>query len=268
LAGYLRDTEEDIVVAEKVEMGEDTGKPPALLFEQETGLLRDTEEDIVVVEKVEMGEDTGKPPAPQFEKEPGFPEGIEEPADRLAGKSGQQAEELEGTVVGPVDLRLEHIEGPTEGVGLRWRHTEERAEEVVHRLAEQRPDRPARMRAEVLQHILVVEELALDQQVDILAGTQAASDTQAAGMPTDNLERLLLHKHLQIPLLADHLLHQCSPGHMATALQHMPGALRSLSAVGMALCLQEDHTPRTCLGHSPSAVVAVCTFLAAAAGKL
>lgn len=92
-------------------------------------------------------------------------------------------------------------------------------------------------------------------------------------MPTDNLHlRLpLLRKPLRIPLLAVRPLHQHNLARTATApLQHMPGALRSLAAVGMALRSQEDHTPRTCLGHSPSVgpSVAACTFLAVAAGTL
>jgi hypothetical protein len=215
-------------------------------------------------------QDTGKPPVQLFEEELGFPEDIEGPADKLAG---QQAERLEDTVVGPAEL-LGHIEEPAGGVELRRRrrhteeHTGEPAEEAVHKLVELQPDRPARMQVEVLQHILEVEELG--QQADKLAGTQVASDMPAVGMQTDNLWHPLLRKRLQIPSLAVHLLNQHNLARMVTALQHMLGALRSRAVAGMALCSQGDHTPRTCLGHSPS--VAACTFLAvaaaAAAGKL
>lgn len=275
----LQEPEYNLVVG-KAEMRQDIGK----LIGQQVGVLEDTEdsadklsgqlaeklEDTVVVEKekVEMREDTGKPPVQLFEEELGFPEDIEGPADKLAG---QQAERLEDTVVGPAEL-LGHIEEPAGGIELRRRHTEEHtgepAEEAVHKLVELRPDMPARMQVEVLQHILEVEELG--QQADKLAGIQVASDMQAVGMQTDNLWHPLLRKHLQIPSLAVHLLNQRNLARMATALQHMPGALRSRAVAGMALRSQEDHTPRTCLGHSPS--VAACTFLAvaavAAAGKL
>ena len=84
----------------------------------------------MVAEKVEMHEDTEKPPVQLFEQELGFPAGIEGPADKLAG---QQAEELGSTVAGPAEL-LEHIEEPAGGVELQ-RHTEEQAEEAVNKLA-------------------------------------------------------------------------------------------------------------------------------------
>jgi hypothetical protein len=245
---------------------ENTEDPADKLSGQLAGKLEDTV--VVEKEKVETQEDTGKPPVQLFEEELGFPEDIEGPADKLAG---QQAERLEDTVVGPAEL-LGNIEEPAGGVELQRRHTEEHtgepAEEAVHKLVELRPDSPARMQVEVLQHILEVEELG--QQADKLAGTQVASDMQAVGMQTDNLWHPLLRKHLQIPSLAVHLLNQRNLARMATALQHMPGALRSRAVADIALRSQEDHTPRTCLGHSPS--VAACTFLAAAAvaaaGKL
>ena len=120
------------------------------------------------------------------------------------------------------------------------------------------------MLVEVLLHILEEEELALGLQEHKLAHTQVVFDMQAAGMPTDSLRRPLplLRRLIQKPLPAVHLLRQRNLARMATALQHMQGALRSLAAGGIALHSQEDHTPRTCLGHSPS--VAACTFLAVA----
>jgi hypothetical protein len=86
-------------------------------------------EDTVVAEKVEMHEDTEKPLVQLFVQELGFPEGIEGPADKLAG---QQAVELGSTVAGLVEL-LEHIEEPAGWVELQ-RHTEQ-AEEAVNKLA-------------------------------------------------------------------------------------------------------------------------------------
>jgi hypothetical protein len=120
------------------------------------------------------------------------------------------------------------------------------------------------MLVEVLQHILEVEELALGLQEHKLAHIQVVFDMQVAGMPTDSLRRPfpLLRRLLQIPLPAVHLLRQRNLARTAMELQRMQGALRSLAAGGIASRSQEDHTPRTCLGHSSS--VAACTFLAAA----